>query len=71
MQMKNWKIIQQTGKRAVIVCDNERKEIHRPGDMTLKQFVEALPHKGVVSDKDLAKNFPDVSSSTVTRDQAA
>jgi hypothetical protein len=69
-QMENWKVVQQTGKRAVIARDNEQREIHRPTNMNLKEFVAALPHKSTHSDEDLGKKFPDFAPTAGIKDAA-
>ncbi|MBV8050621.1 MAG: hypothetical protein JOZ80_05500 [Acidobacteriaceae bacterium] len=65
--MEMWRVIQQTGKRAVLARGTEQKQIQRPAHMNLKEFVVALPHKSMQSDQDLAMKFPDEVSSSAER----
>lgn len=58
----SWRVAQNTGKRATIVRGSERREIQRPAGMTLKEFVQALPHGSMVSDSDLATRIPNAGA---------
>ena len=66
-----WKVIQQTGKRVILVRDGEQKDIRRPANMTLKDFVIQLPLHSTISDDDLISKFPDLRLLSDTTEKAA
>jgi hypothetical protein len=69
--MDKWQVAQQTGKLARLARGSERREIQRPANMTLKEFVAALPHKSTQSDEDLVRKFPDLAIRSANEYRAA
>jgi len=66
MSDKSWQVMQQTGKRALLMRGEEQKLVQRPGTMTLKEFVAALPHHSTQSDAELEQKFPEAFVNTTT-----
>lgn len=66
-----WRVTQNTGKRATLARGDVKKEIHRPANMTLKEFVTVLPHKSTVSDQDLKLKFPTEAAEKENRQAAS
>jgi hypothetical protein len=68
---KSWQVMQQTGKRAVLMRGEEQKLVQRPGTMTLKDFVAALPHHSMQSDAELEQKFPEVFVPTTANPESS